>query len=114
MDYENILFEKRDGIGYLTLNRPAKLNALTGEMMAELRTAFDAIEDDDEVKVVILTGAGRAFSAGFNITRPEGEPELYERSADSWRSHLKTNIETFLKIWHSGKPPLLYLSPRLL
>ena len=104
MYYENLLFEKRDGIGYLTLNRPAKLNALTGEMMAELRTAFDAIEDDDEVKVVILTGAGRAFSAGFNIARREGEPELYERSADSWRSRLKTNIETFLKIWHSGKP----------
>ena len=104
MAYQNLIFEKRNQIGYLTLNRPSKLNALSKELMAELAQAFDAIEADDEVRVVILTGAGRAFSAGFNIAPQEGEPELYERSADSWRSDLKQNIETFLKIWHSGKP----------
>jgi enoyl-CoA hydratase len=104
MDYQNLRFEKKDGIGYLTLNRPDKLNALSPELMAELRQALDMIEDDPEIKVVILTGAGRAFSAGFDIGAKEGEPEIYERSADEWRSHLKQNIDTFLKIWHSGKP----------
>jgi enoyl-CoA hydratase/carnithine racemase len=104
MNYQNLLFEKRDGIGYLTLNRPEKLNSLSLELMAELRQAFDMIEDDPEIKVVILTGAGRAFSAGFDIGAKAGEPEIYERSADEWRSHLKQNIDTFLKIWHSGKP----------
>lgn len=103
-DYHTLLFEKRDGIGYLTLNRPSKLNALSPELMAELGQALDTIEDDPEVKVVILTGAGRAFSAGFDIGRPEGEPELYERPADDWRSALKKNITIFLKIWHSAKP----------
>jgi enoyl-CoA hydratase/carnithine racemase len=104
MDYQNLLFEKKAGIGYLTLNRPDKLNALSPELMAELRHVLDTIEDDPEVKVVILTGAGRAFSAGFDIGGKEGDPEIYERSADEWRSLLKQNIDTFLKIWHSGKP----------
>jgi enoyl-CoA hydratase/carnithine racemase len=104
MDYRNLRFEKKAGIGYITLNRPDKLNALSAELMIELRHALDTIEDDAEVKVIILTGAGRAFSAGFDIGAREGEPEIYERTADEWRSHLKQNIDTLLKIWHSGKP----------
>ena len=104
MNYQNLLFEKKCGIGYLTLNRPDKLNALSAELMADLRQVFDTIEADSDVKVVILTGAGRAFSAGFDIGAKEGEPEIYERSADEWRAHLKQNIDTLLKIWHSGKP----------
>jgi enoyl-CoA hydratase/carnithine racemase len=104
MDYQNLLFEKKNGIGYLTLNRPDKLNALSAELMAELRHVLDVIEADADVNVVILTGSGRAFSAGFDIGAKEGEPEIYERSADEWRSHLKQNIDTLLKIWHSSKP----------
>ncbi len=104
MEYQNLRFEKKSGIGYLTLNRPDKLNALSVELMAELRHALDLIEEEAEVKVVILTGAGRAFSAGFDIGTKAGEPEIYERSADEWRSRLKQHIDTFLKIWHSGKP----------
>jgi enoyl-CoA hydratase/carnithine racemase len=104
MEYQNLRFETKTGIGYLTLNRPEKLNALSRELMAELSDLLDRIEEDQEVKVVILTGAGRAFSAGFDLTPREGEPELYERSADEWRSVLKRNIDTFLKIWNSGKP----------
>ena len=104
MAYQNLIVEKKEAIGYLTLNRPHKLNSFSKELMAELGEALDAIEADDDIRVVILTGAGRAFSAGFNIAPPEGEPELYDRSAESWRSDLKYNIDIFLKIWHSGKP----------
>jgi enoyl-CoA hydratase/carnithine racemase len=104
MDYRNLLFEKKNGIGYVTLNRPEKLNALSAELMVELRDVLDLIEADAEVKVVILTGAGRAFSAGFDIGAQEGEPEAYERSADQSRSRLKHVIDILLKIWHSGKP----------
>lgn len=104
MELQNILFEKKNEIGYVTLNRPEKLNSLTNELLSELSDVLDEIESDQEIRVVILTGSGRAFSAGFNIAPPEGEPELYERSADSWRSELKHNIEIFLKIWHSSKP----------
>ena len=65
MAYQTILFEKRDGIGYITLNRPEKLNAISRDMLADLRHVLTAIEKDQEIRVVILTGAGRAFSAGL-------------------------------------------------
>lgn len=104
MDYKNLLFKVKDEIGYLTLNRPDKLNSLSTELMDELRHVLDMIEADPKVRVVILTGSGRAFSAGFDISTKVDEPEIYERSADEWRSLLKQNIDTFLKIWHSGKP----------
>jgi enoyl-CoA hydratase len=104
MVFQNLLFNEKDGIGYLTLNRPSKLNALSPELMEELSQALDMIEADPGIRVVILTGAGRAFCAGFDISpRPE-EPEIYERQADEWRSIIKGNIDIMLKIWHSSKP----------
>ena len=104
MDYQSILYAQRNGIGYLTLNRPEKLNALSQGLMAELRHVLAAIEQDDGVRVVILTGAGRAFSAGFDISHEGEDREIYERPADEWRTHLQENIHTFLMIWNLSKP----------
>ena len=68
MAFETLLLEKREGIGYVTVNRPEKLNALNQKVMADLRACFEAIQKDDEVKAVILTGAGeKAFVAGADI-----------------------------------------------
>ncbi len=68
MTYETILYEKRNGIGYLTINRPEKLNALNQKVIAELDECFGGIQSDDEVRVVILTGMGeKAFVAGADI-----------------------------------------------
>jgi len=66
--YEEILLEKEDGIAILTLNRPAKLNTLNRSIRVEMIEAFEEIELDDSVRVMILTGAGRAFCAGLDIT----------------------------------------------
>ena len=66
-EYNNILFEAKEGIGYVTMNRPKALNALNTEVVAELDDLFIKIEADDEVKVVIITGAGRAFIGGADI-----------------------------------------------
>jgi enoyl-CoA hydratase len=64
----NVLYEKRDGIAYVTLNRPKVLNALNTPTWADLRTAFEAARDDAEIRGVILTGAGdKAFIAGADI-----------------------------------------------
>lgn len=69
MTFDNLLYEKRDGIGYVTINRPDKLNALNAAVMEELDSVFTSIAEDDEVKVVILTGAGdKAFVAGADIS----------------------------------------------
>ncbi len=66
-EYKNILFEAKEGIGYVTMNRPKALNALNTEVVAELDDLFTAIELDEEVKIVIITGAGRAFIGGADI-----------------------------------------------
>ena len=67
--FETILYEKYDGVGYLTLNRPQALNAYNIRMRDELYQALEAIRDDDDVRVVILKGAGeKAFCAGADLT----------------------------------------------
>ncbi len=68
-DFEAIIYEKTDGIGYVTLNRPQALNAYNLQMRDELYQVLGAIEDDPEVKVAIFKGAGeRAFCAGADLT----------------------------------------------
>jgi enoyl-CoA hydratase/carnithine racemase len=69
MPYETLLYEKRDGIAYVTINRPEKLNALNRQVMDELSACFEVIRHDGEVRVAILTGAGeKAFAAGADIS----------------------------------------------
>jgi len=63
-----LLIDRRDAVSMLTLNRPAKLNAFTASLHAELRAALDDAARDDTVKVVVLTGTGRAFSSGQDLT----------------------------------------------
>lgn len=58
MTYNTSLYEKEDGIGIITVNRPKELNALNREMLAELTALFTDIEVDNEVRVVIITGSG--------------------------------------------------------
>jgi len=62
-----LLREDRGGVGVLTLNRPAKLNALSNELIAALMDALDSIELDASVRAIVITGAGRAFSVGADI-----------------------------------------------
>ena len=69
MEYKNIIFEKKDGIGYVTMNRPKALNALNTDVLTELDDVFRAIDKDEEVKIAIITGAGRAFVAGADIAQ---------------------------------------------
>ncbi|MFC2021767.1 enoyl-CoA hydratase/isomerase family protein [Chloroflexota bacterium] len=67
MPYEDLLLEKEDGIATITLNVPEKLNALTRKMRMNLPLAVDEIAKDDEVRVVIVTGAGRGFCSGADV-----------------------------------------------
>lgn len=71
MKFNNILFEITDGVARLTLNRPDKLNSFTGEMHAELRDALDCVQEDKFVRVLVLTGVGRAFCAGQDLADPD-------------------------------------------
>ena len=73
MPYEAILCEVENGKARITLNRPEKLNAISGQMQQELRDAFAQADRDRQVHVCILRGAGRAFSSGYDITLPPGD-----------------------------------------
>jgi enoyl-CoA hydratase/carnithine racemase len=65
--YEQIVYEVTDRVASITLNRPDKLNAFTGTMMREMIDAFDRVDADDDVRAVIVTGAGRAYCAGADL-----------------------------------------------
>jgi enoyl-CoA hydratase/carnithine racemase len=79
MSYEHIRYEAEGPILYITLNRPDKLNAFTGQMLEELVDAYGRADADDDVRVVIVTGAGRGFCAGADLSRG---PTTFDHSAD--------------------------------
>jgi enoyl-CoA hydratase len=91
MRYEHVLFEADAGIALVTVNRPDKLNALSGAVVAELRDAFERIEREPEIRAAILTGAGaRAFVAGADIQElaalsPAGAREFARRGQQAFR-----------------------------
>ncbi|MGY6567896.1 MAG: enoyl-CoA hydratase-related protein [Salinarimonas sp.] len=68
MEFETLALTRKDGVAVIRLDRPERLNALTAAMHAELRSALEACRTDDTVQVVMLTGAGRAFSSGQDLT----------------------------------------------
>jgi enoyl-CoA hydratase/carnithine racemase len=78
-DFTEIRYEVADGIATITLNRPDQLNAFTATMCLELLAAFDRTDADDDVRVVIVTGAGRGFCAGADLSAGGGtfNPETY-------------------------------------
>jgi len=82
--FETLLYSVEDGIATITLNRPEKLNAFNTQMMKDMIAAFDATDADDAVRVVIVTGAGRAFCAGADLSAG-AETFNYETRGDQDR-----------------------------
>ncbi len=75
--YKTILVEKKNHLAVLSFNRPEKLNAINLQVKREISHALIELEADDDVKVVLVTGAGRAFSSGYDINAPESELEEF-------------------------------------
>jgi enoyl-CoA hydratase len=87
MAFENIIVERRDRVGLITLNRPKALNALSGPLMADLAQALDELEADDGIGALVLTGSDKAFAAGADIK------EMQEKS---WPG---IYVEDFITPW---------------
>jgi enoyl-CoA hydratase len=115
MDFETILYEKDGGKARITLNRPDKLNALSAKLQRELNTALWEADNDAAVHVVILRGAGRAFSAGYDLTpmqaprrddRGETYTNVYRGAStlddDIWQ--LERQQRDRMAIWDLHKP----------
>ena len=111
MVYETLLLEKKNGVGIITLIRPAKLNALSTTLFAEFDRALTEFEEDDEVRVLLVTGAGdRAFSAGADIHEmveiSEARPGVPVSRPSAWIWHLanyrKPTIGVINGLAHGG------------
>ncbi|KEH97372.1 short-chain-enoyl-CoA hydratase [Clostridium massiliodielmoense] len=99
MEFKNLLLKKENGIGYVTINRPKALNALNSETLQEIGLAFDQIENDDEIFVVILTGAGdKSFVAGADIS------EMKDKNGMEGRKFGLLGNNTFRKVESLSKP----------
>lgn len=108
--FQTLLYDVSDGVATLTLNRPDKLNAFTPLMRDELIAAFDASDADDAVRAVIVTGAGRAFCAGADLSSG-GQTFDYARRADASRDEQRVGEvyrdgggRVTLRIFRSLKP----------
>jgi enoyl-CoA hydratase/carnithine racemase len=75
--YETVSIEKKDRVAVLSFNRPEKLNAINLQMKREVLQALNGFEADDDVRVVIIAGAGRAFSSGYDVNAPISELEEF-------------------------------------
>lgn len=90
-EYETLHYAVEDGVATITLHRPDKMNAFTTRMMLELIAAFDAVDADDAVGAVILTGSGRAFCAGADLSQAGGGTFDYKSRGDAARDETVVN-----------------------
>ncbi|HXX34083.1 MAG TPA: enoyl-CoA hydratase-related protein [Thermodesulfobacteriota bacterium] len=106
MGYETLIYEREEGIAIVTMNRPDQLNALSFKLKEELSGVFDVMEKDDEVKVVILTGGPKAFSAGADIK----ERSTVEMSQSQSFFERRKNHTFYCKIEDFEKPVIAAIS----
>ena len=98
-----VLTAREGAVAVITLDRPDKLNAITPQMTAALGRALDDIEDDDGVRAIVIEGAGRAFSAGFDLEAGEWD------SLESIRREMETDFDMILRFWNCPKPTVAAL-----
>jgi enoyl-CoA hydratase/carnithine racemase len=105
---KSFLYEERNGVGFITLNRPERLNALTFEVYRELTDAFAALRDATEVRAVVITGAGRAFCSGGDVHDIIGE--LFARDMQGLLEFTRMTCELVRNIRALPKPVIASLN----
>jgi enoyl-CoA hydratase/carnithine racemase len=100
MAYEQILVDLKDGVATITLNRPEKLNAYTATMGAELHQAFAELDGNDAARVIVVTGAGRAFCAGADLSSGGG---TFDRGRTGSQQQ-PARAEPEVRPWNMKKP----------
>lgn len=110
MAYQSVLYEVEQDIAVITLNRPEALNALSVELEGEMHAALDEADADPAVRAVVLTGAGRAFSAGYDMSSASGRERrdphkmpVGDYLRGSWVNDSK-NPDKMMHLWHLGLP----------
>jgi len=101
--YETIRLERSGTVALLTLARPERLNAIDRRMLGELHEALDAVERDDDLRVVVVKGAGGNFSSGFDLKE---QMEARPSGPQAWREILDRDFSTIMRFWHLRKPTI--------
>ena len=110
MDLETIDYSVADRVARITLSRPERLNAINGQLVADLRAAVVAANDDSDVSVMILSGSGRAFCAGYDLDWGTKAEDASQRAmAGQWdpvRDYIgmSRNVRVYMSLWESPKP----------
>ncbi|HEX5616566.1 MAG TPA: enoyl-CoA hydratase/isomerase family protein [Acidimicrobiia bacterium] len=94
--YETLQVERTDAVGWLVFDRPDVANAMDGRMMAELERAWRELDDDPEVRVIVNTGAGRAFQTGLDVVQLGTDPDALREA-----SRRTARFELRLTAWHN-------------
>jgi enoyl-CoA hydratase/carnithine racemase len=100
LSYQNVILELQNHVATLTLNRPQKMNSLSDGLLIDMQQALSEIERNKSIRALIITGAGKSFCAGFDIS-PRERPLT---SVEDWRDHVRLGNDTWFKIWHSRLP----------
>jgi enoyl-CoA hydratase len=98
MEFECIIYEKQGGIATIKLNRPKALNAMNKQLWLDFQEALEDVKNDHEIKVLIITGEGRAFSTGADLK------DSKDRTIEQYRDYLVELQETSRKIIRFEKP----------
>jgi enoyl-CoA hydratase/carnithine racemase len=98
-----IAVEKIGPVARLTLARPERANALNAAMLGEIGAALDEIERDSGVRALIVTGAGAAFSSGFDLKE---QMERRPAGVEDWRPILRKDFDTIMRFWHFPRPTI--------
>jgi len=101
MAYETLLYTVETGVALVTLNRPERANAMNRTMLAELNAVCDAVETDADVRALVLTGAGKAFSSGFDLKEQAARTP---QGVGEWRPVLRQDFDAVMRFWHLSKP----------
>lgn len=111
MSFETLLLEKKDGIAVLTLNRPDRMNAFDQPMEAEFVQALQELDQDEEVRVLVVTGAGKSFCAGADVWRmsPE-ERERKPKGAEEFRRGFRNIQGVILGLQRLEKPTIAMIN----
>ena len=104
MPSSTIEFDKRGPVAEIRLNRPDKLNAVNATMLDELNEAMDVCEGDDDVRAIVLSGNGRAFSSGFDLSTDDADTELSGQEAT--RQGLERDFDLIMRFWNCPKPTI--------
>lgn len=102
-DFQGIELDVDGGVGHLVLSRPERLNALDGDTLREINEAMDRLEADSQIRVIVVSGDGRAFSSGFDL---KAQMEQRPEGAKVWREVLDLDFGTTMRFWNSPKPTI--------